>query len=59
MLIPTGGFGWVTAGRTVAERARAAGSEVVAEPEERAWGYCATFTNPDGHMWQVLVPARA
>jgi predicted lactoylglutathione lyase len=80
MLIPTGGFGWVTAGRTVAEpgtvecllsvdretpaevdelveRARAAGAEIVAEPEERPWGYCATFADPDGHLWQVLVPA--
>jgi hypothetical protein len=41
------------------ERARAAGAEIVAEPEERPWGYCANFTDPDGHMWQDLVPARA
>jgi predicted lactoylglutathione lyase len=81
MMIPTGGFGWVTAGRTVAEpgtvecllsldrdtpaeldafveRARAAGAEIVAEPEDRPGGYSATFTDPDAHMWQVLVPAR-
>ncbi len=80
MYIPTGGFGWVTAGRTTAERgtveclvsvqvesnaevddflARAtdAGGEVASAPEQQDWGYSGAFADPDGHLWQVLVPA--
>ena len=80
MYIPTGGFGWVTAGRTTAERgtvecllsvqvetnaevddlvARAtdAGGEVASAPEQQEWGYSGAFADPDGHLWQVLVPA--
>jgi predicted lactoylglutathione lyase len=33
--------------------ARAAGAEVVAEPELRPWGYTGTFADPDGHLWMV------
>jgi predicted lactoylglutathione lyase len=33
--------------------ARAAGAEVVAEPEQRPWGYTGTFADPDGHLWMV------
>jgi predicted lactoylglutathione lyase len=77
--IPTGGFGWVTAGRPTAERgtaeclvtlhvstaaevddvvARAAisGGEVAAAAQHQSWGYCGAFADPDGHLWQVLVP---
>lgn len=80
MLVPTGGFGWVSAGREVAApgvvecqlsialasagdvdafvaRARAAGAEVAAEPEQLPWGYAATLADPDGHLLMVLVPA--
>ena len=80
MYIPTGGFGWVTAGRTTAERgtveclvsvqletnaevddlvARAndAGGEVASAPEQKQWGYSGVFADPDGHLWQALVPA--
>ena len=80
MLIPAGGFGWVTGGRQVAgpdvaecllsldlpsaadvddlvARAEAAGGTVVSAAEEQPWGYSATFADPDGHLWQVLVPA--
>lgn len=79
MYIPTGGFGWVTAGRATAERgtseclvtlqvgtaaevddlvARAAisGGEVVSAAQHQSWGYSAAFADPDGHLWQVLVP---
>ena len=35
------------------ERARAAGATVVAEPEQKPWGYTATFADPDGHLWMV------
>ncbi|HEU5151855.1 MAG TPA: VOC family protein [Iamia sp.] len=82
MLIPRGGFGWVTdphptaapgtsecqlswtvptrAGVVAAvERARAAGARVVAEPDDRPWGYAATFADPDGHLWMVLTPPEA
>jgi uncharacterized protein len=80
MLIPTGGFSWVTAGRAVAgpgtvecllsfdlhsptqvddliARAEAAGGDVVTPPQTQPWGYSATFGDPDGHLWQVLVPS--
>ena len=79
MYIPTGGFGWVTAVSTTAERgtteclvslqveknaqvddlvARAtdAGGEVASAPERRI-GLAAQIADPDGHLWQVLVPA--
>jgi predicted lactoylglutathione lyase len=79
MLIPRGGFGWVTAPGPTAEpgtsecqlswrvateaevdaaveRARAAGAEILVEPEARQWGYCALFTDPDAHLWMVIVP---
>ncbi|TCP56749.1 hypothetical protein EV191_101695 [Tamaricihabitans halophyticus] len=77
-LIPTGGFGWVVGGRTVAApgqheciitlslatqagvdeliaKARAAGADIVTEPEQQAWGYAAAFADPDGHIWQIMV----
>ena len=79
MLIPRGGFGWVSDPHEVAasgtsecqiswavespadvdaavERARAAGATVLHEPADRGWGHCALFADPDGHLWQVLVP---
>lgn len=37
------------------ERARAAGAEVAAEPQEQPWGYVGTFADPDGHLWSVGV----
>lgn len=80
MLIPAGGFGWVTAGRKVADhdtaecllsldvgspaqvdalttRAEAAGGVVVSAPQTQPWGYSATVSDPDGHLWQLLAPA--
>jgi uncharacterized protein len=38
------------------ERARAAGARVVSEPAELPWGRLASFTDPDGHLWQVIRP---
>ena len=35
------------------DRARAAGATVVAEPEQKPWGYTGTFADPDGHLWMV------
>lgn len=76
MYVPTGGFGWVTAGRTTAEpgtveclislavaspaevdafleRATAGGASVALAAQEQPWGYCGTFADPDGHLWEV------
>jgi len=33
--------------------ARDAGATVIAEPEQRPWGYTGTFADPDGHLWMV------
>ncbi len=38
------------------ERARAAGADVLAAPEQRPWGYAATLADPDAHLMMVLVP---
>ncbi|MET0897784.1 MAG: VOC family protein [Mycobacterium sp.] len=77
MLIPTGGFGWVTAGSETAASgtvecqlgvtapdqagvdalmatARAAGATILSEAQQRDWGYCGVFADPDGHQWMVL-----
>lgn len=32
-------------------RAVSAGAEVVAEPEQKPWGYTAAVADPDGHVW--------
>jgi uncharacterized protein len=37
----------------IVERARAAGATVSNEPAPQPWGYAATFTDPDGHLWMV------
>ncbi|RLP92510.1 VOC family protein [Micromonospora sp. CV4] len=37
----------------IVERARAAGAEVVTEPEAQPWGYAGAFADPDGHLWMV------
>ena len=80
MYVPTGGFGWITAGRATAEpgssecllslqvatttevdelvgRVEAAGGRVKSGPEQKAWGYSGTFTDPDGHLWEAIVSA--
>jgi len=38
-------------------RASGAGGEVVSGPEEKGWGYTGSFADPDGHLWEVVVPA--
>lgn len=81
MLIPTGGFGWVSGGRAICppghsevvlsvdadtpdgvrqliERARAAGSEIVSEPQQQQWGFTGLFADPDGHLWQVTAASE-
>lgn len=37
----------------VVGRAEGAGGAVVGAPEQRPWGYTATFADPDGHLWMV------
>ena len=37
----------------IIDRARAAGAAVTTEPGPQPWGYAATFTDPDGHLWMV------
>jgi predicted lactoylglutathione lyase len=35
----------------------AAGGRVVSGPEQKTYGYTATFTDPDGHLWEAIVSA--
>ncbi|MDQ2850296.1 MAG: VOC family protein [Actinomycetota bacterium] len=35
----------------------AAGGQVVSGPEQKPYGYTGTFTDPDGHLWEVIVSA--
>ena len=37
----------------IVERARRAGASVATEPAPQPWGYAASFTDPDGHVWNV------
>lgn len=39
----------------IVERARAAGATVVTEPGAQPWGFAATFTDPDDHLWMVAI----
>ncbi|WP_222593429.1 VOC family protein [Aeromicrobium flavum] len=39
----------------IVERARQAGAEIVTDPGEQPWGYTASFTDPDGHLWSPVV----
>jgi uncharacterized protein len=39
------------------ERARGAGGTVVSEAAAQEWGYAGTFTDLDGHLWEVTAPA--
>lgn len=41
----------------IAGRVKAAGGTVVSGPEQKPWGYTATFTDPDGHLWEAIVTA--
>ena len=43
----------------LAERARAAGADVVVPPERQSWGgYAATVADPDGHLWMITAALR-
>ena len=37
-------------------RAATSGGEIASAAQHQAWGYSAAFADPDGHLWQVLVP---
>jgi uncharacterized protein len=39
------------------ERARGAGGTIVSEAAVQEWGYAGTFTDLDGHLWEVTAPA--
>ncbi|MEE2059037.1 VOC family protein [Rhodococcus artemisiae] len=39
----------------LAERIGNAGGRVLAEAEDRPWGYTALCADPDGHVWQISV----
>lgn len=41
----------------VAARVQQAGGDVVTDPGHQPWGYAAVCADPDGHLWQVLVPS--
>lgn len=41
------------------ERAVAAGATLVTGPTAQPWGYAATFTDPDGHLWMVASAATS
>ncbi len=38
-------------------RVEASGGVVVSGPEQKPWGYTATFSDPDGHLWEAIVTA--
>jgi predicted lactoylglutathione lyase len=40
----------------VVAKAGAAGARIVGEPEQKPWGYLGTFSDPDGHLWEVINP---
>lgn len=42
---------------SLAGRVEVAGGVVVSGPEQKSWGYTATFTDPDGHLWEAIHPA--
>ena len=41
----------------LAARAIAAGAKEVTPPTKHPWGYTATLTDPDGHLWMLTVTA--
>lgn len=42
---------------SIVSRVEAAGGQVVSGPEQKPWGYTATFTDPDGHLWEAIASA--
>jgi catechol 2,3-dioxygenase-like lactoylglutathione lyase family enzyme len=60
-------LGYLTANRrevdAIVRKAAAAGARVTDAPRERAWGiYSGYFSDPDGHLWEIIynraVPVR-
>ncbi len=41
----------------ILSRVEAAGGRVASGPEQKSYGYTGTFTDPDGHLWEVIVSA--
>lgn len=35
-------------------RVEAAGGEIPSQAKEHPWGYAGYFTDPDGHLWEVM-----
>jgi uncharacterized protein len=42
---------------SIAGHVETAGGRLVSGPEQKPWGYTATFTDPDGHLWEAIVSA--
>jgi len=42
---------------SIVGRVEAAGGLVVSGPEQKSWGYTATFSDPDGPLWEAIVSA--
>jgi uncharacterized protein len=42
--------------RQLTDTAVSAGGSVVVPPGQQPWGYVAVVADPDGHLWQVIVP---
>jgi hypothetical protein len=38
----------------ILKRANAAGGAVPGEAEDQPWGYSGYFTDPDGHLWEIM-----
>ena len=43
--------------RRLAETAVAAGGTLQVAPSRQPWGYVAVVGDPDGHLWQLIVPS--
>lgn len=39
---------------TLLKRAETASGIPSTEPKEQSWGYAGYFTDPDGHMWEIM-----
>lgn len=38
----------------ILQRVEAVGGSLAGEPKDQPWGYAACFTDPDGHIWEVM-----
>lgn len=38
----------------ILKKAEVAGGKITNEPTEELWGYYGSFTDPDGHEWEIM-----